>query len=148
MKRTETLVLLSMAATRYKYLRQGISITGLGTATFEQATKSAQDIHDMFQRQFSEGRLGGWNTGKYRHHATLDMSNRYFTPKRDAPNMEHIPFDEMVDPQGVLEGMIQGAYVHGEENVVQYYNHIVDEKGNERWASSSCVCGANLNPLT
>jgi hypothetical protein len=78
--------------------------------------KACVEIHEVFQRQFAEGRLAGWNAGKYRKYQTLDLSNRYFTPKRDAPDMEHIPFTKDVDPRGILEKMAMAGYVHGEEN--------------------------------
>jgi hypothetical protein len=67
---------------------------------------------------------------------SLDASNRYFTPKRDAKNMTHVPFDRLVDPQGILENMASTGYVHGEENVVSYYARRVEEDGTERYADS------------
>ena len=62
----------------------------------------------------------------------LELSNRYFTPKRDAPNMEHVPFDELVNPFGILEGMTNSGYTHGDENIVRYFAREMDKEGNER----------------
>lgn len=117
---------------RYKYLRQTISITGFGTATFEQTVSAVKEIHEFFERSFSEKKLQGWTAGRFRQHQALDLSNRYFTPKRDAPGMEDRPFSEGVDPKGILEGMKQSGYIHGEENDVKYFARRVDLKGNER----------------
>ena len=86
----------------------------------------------MFQRQFTEGRLEPWTAGKYKGHSTLDISNHYFTPKKDTPEMEHIPFEKSVDPMGILEAMVKTGYVHGEENIVYYFARQVDEQGRER----------------
>jgi hypothetical protein len=46
--------------------------------------------------------------------------------------MVHIPFNKSVDPKGILEVMAETGFVHGEENIVRYYNRQVDEKGSER----------------
>jgi hypothetical protein len=121
-----------MGPTRYRYLRQGLTLTGLGSATFDDAVSSAQEIYEIFQRHFSEGQLEGWHPSKHGRHLALDTSNRYFTPKRDAPNMEHLPFDDLVDPRGILEEMVKSGYVHGEENVVQYFIRDTDDQGVHR----------------
>jgi hypothetical protein len=124
--------LLSMSRTRYKYLRQGISITGLGGPSFDAAICAVQDIHEIFRQGIYDGRLQDLSTTKYREHSALDLSNRYFTPKLEAPYMEHVPFDENVDPKGFLEEACRAGYVHGEDNVVRYYSRRVDEQGKTR----------------
>ncbi|KAF8871263.1 hypothetical protein BD779DRAFT_1478329 [Infundibulicybe gibba] len=86
----------------------------------------------MFQRQFQEGALAVWETPSHQLYPTLPMSNRYLTPRRDAPHMEHIPFEAEVDPHGYLESMIKDGYIHGEENNVEYYIvHAKHERGKE-----------------
>ena len=83
----------------------------------------------MLKRQFPEGQLEDWTAGEFRGHCALGVSNRYFTPTKDAPNMEHIPFEKAVDPQGILENMTKAGYIHCEENVVQYYAREQNEEG-------------------
>jgi hypothetical protein len=73
-----------------------------------------------------------WIPGKHGNHTSMNLSNRYFTPKRDAPSMVHVPFDKAIDPKGILEAMTNAGFVHGEENAVQYYLHQVDDKGREK----------------
>jgi hypothetical protein len=107
-------------------------MSGLGTSTFTDAVQSALDIYDLFQRHITGGKLEDWRPGRYRGHLALDMSNRYLTPKKDAPSMEHIQFDELVDPRGILEEMAQSGYTHGEDNIVGYYIRHQDE-GGETW---------------
>jgi hypothetical protein len=72
------------------------------------------------------------HSSQYGDFVSLDASNRYFTPKRDAKNMAHVPFDRLVDPQGILENMATAGYVHGDENIVKYYARRIDENGAER----------------
>jgi hypothetical protein len=93
---------------------------------------AAQEIYSHFHRQFPAGKLEGWSVGTHAGHHALDVSNRYFTPKRDAPQMVHIPFTNAVDPHGILEEMAKSNYIHGEENIVRYYNCHVNEEGNRR----------------
>jgi hypothetical protein len=76
--------------------------------------------------------LEALNISQYNGSVSLDASNRYFTPKRDAKNMNHIPFDRLVDPQGILENMTNAGYIHGEENIVRYYARRIEEDGSER----------------
>jgi hypothetical protein len=91
-----------------------------------------REIYDVYNRQFSEGRLETQHSSQYGDFVSLDASNRYFTPKRDAMNMTHILFDRLVDPQGILEKMASVGYVHGEENIVRYYARRTEENGTER----------------
>jgi hypothetical protein len=83
----------------------------------------------VLKREFLEGQLEDWTAGEFRGHYALGALNRYFTPARDAQNMEHIPFEKAVDPQGILENMAKARYIHCEENVVQYYTREVNEQG-------------------
>lgn len=118
---------------RYKFLRQSISIIGAGSTVFDEAVRSAQEVYSVFLRQFSEGKLGLWSVAVHEgHSAALDLTNRYFTPKRDAPGMEHIPFTESEDPHGILEEMAKTGYIRGEDNKVHYFTYHVDGQGNPR----------------
>ena len=118
----------SIPTQKYRYLKQGLTITGLGSPTFDDAIMSACEIYNQFHRQFADGKLEAWSTSTYSGYHALDMSNRYLTPRRDAPSMEHIPFARAVDPKGTLEAMAKSGYIHGDENIVHYYTFSVDAK--------------------
>jgi hypothetical protein len=79
-----------------------LALTGLGSSTFAEAIRSAHEIYENFNRQFTEGKLEGWTASSYAGLVGLDLSNRYFTPRKDAPDTEHIPFTKAVDPYGIL----------------------------------------------
>ena len=117
---------------RYKFLRQGVTITGLGTPMFEKAAEAAQEVYEVLKREFLEGQLESWTAGDFRGHYALGISNCYFTPAKDAKNMVHIPFDSVVDLRGILANMAKAGYIHGEENVVQYYTREIDEQGKHK----------------
>jgi hypothetical protein len=126
-------LLLSIPPNRYKFIKQGITVTGLGSSAFGDAIEATREIYKLqFSRQFADGKLESWNTTTYMGNPALDTSNRYLTPRKDAPNMVHVPFEESVDPRGILEEMAQAGHVHGEENVVQYFVQNIDREGNIR----------------
>lgn len=122
-----------ISSSRYKYLRQSLTITGLGSPTFGEAIKSAHKVFDIFQRQFAEDQVESWHSPTYSGHHSLNLSNRYLTPKRDAQDMVHLPFTDAVDPRGVLEDMAKSNYIHGEDNEVSYFKCQIDQEGNRRW---------------
>lgn len=122
---------------RYPVMRQGITLTGLGTPTFGCALEAVQEIYELFDRVFEEGQLELDSCVMVEEgtHApgTLHVSNRYLTPKRDAMGMVGIPLGQGVDPQGCLAPILQeGRFVHGEDNEVRYYKSFINENGEKR----------------
>ncbi|KAF8906960.1 hypothetical protein CPB84DRAFT_1635248, partial [Gymnopilus junonius] len=58
----------------------------------------------------------------------LEMSNRYFTPRKQAQEVEELTFGHDVDPKDILKKAAGNCLVHIEDNVVQYYE-LVKTKG-------------------
>ena len=112
---------------KYRFLRQGITLTGLQTPTFTKAAEAIRDIHSHFDRQFQEGALEEHAKDQQETEELdrIDMWNRYFTPAREAKEMRAMPFLPGVDTQGTLRSMAQEdsncTYIHTEDNQVQYY---------------------------
>ena len=126
-----------VSAPRFKYLRQGISLTGLGTPTFANALDAAQEIYKQFDRQFEEGILDHWACSSANDmFPSIDVSNRYLTPAREAGGIEETPFLKGVDPKGILQNMANGdgtvSYVHTEDNQVQYFSMQRDADENRK----------------
>lgn len=61
-----------------------------------------------------------WQLASTTPHASIELSSRYFTEKKRAPNEEDIPFGPMVDPNNVLEELKGDHFVHGLDNYVEY----------------------------
>ena len=124
-----------MPTHRYKYLRQSITLTGLGSPTFSSALSAVKTIHDRFDRQFEEHALQPWTENEMVDgiSKSLDLSNRYLTPATDAGGMRDIPFLPGVDPRGILRSMAQGdgtqSYIHTEDNQVHYFSTCRDNEG-------------------
>ena len=123
-----------ISAHRFKYLRQRVVLTGLGSATFMSALEAANQVYGTFDRQFSEGILDCWSSSEEECFGfpCLDISSRYLTPAKEAKGQE-IAFQKGVDPRGILHGMAIGdgtcSYVHTEDNQVQYFSSCRDRSG-------------------
>ncbi|RDB19734.1 hypothetical protein Hypma_013178 [Hypsizygus marmoreus] len=119
-----------MNSSKYCYLRQGITISGLGTTTFEDALKSATEVFGAFDRNFREGELESWGPSVGGIDG-LEASNRYLTPRRDALGDVGIPFGPGVDPKNILLSMAGEDHIHTEDNEVLYYSRHEDKEGNQ-----------------
>jgi hypothetical protein len=112
-------------------MRQGVVLTGLGTQFFNDGIKSILAIEDIFSRQLGENNMVPWKNGSYLDWETVYASNRYFTSRRNHPNLQSIPFDNLVDPDGTLTELVGNDRVHCSDNVVEYY----ELNNNNRWVS-------------
>jgi len=100
-----------------RHLKQGVSITGLGLNNFQKQLDMIPDIAALFTRATSEDRIQP-NTivGDLDEFSTLNTSNRYFTPTKDAQNAKELTFAHYIDPHGNLARLLGSAHVHLEEN--------------------------------
>ncbi|GLB39707.1 hypothetical protein LshimejAT787_0702170 [Lyophyllum shimeji] len=120
-----------MPVEKYKYLRQYIKISGLGTPTFEAALQSTGEIYGQFDRNFPDGALEGWSAANSQGTGgdVLEASNRYMVQRRDASGSD-IPFGELVDPKKILEGMARDSQqVHTDDNEVLYFKRRTGDDG-------------------
>ncbi|KAF8811290.1 hypothetical protein BYT27DRAFT_7040346, partial [Phlegmacium glaucopus] len=119
---------------RFRYLRQNICLSGLGSATFSSALDSAQVIYKHFDRQFPEGVLDSWSPRQSTNPGldSLDISNRYLTPLKEVGGLESIPFHKGVDPRNILRDMAKGNHIHTEDNRVEYFSMHRDRDGQRR----------------
>ncbi|TFK59403.1 hypothetical protein BDN72DRAFT_735144, partial [Pluteus cervinus] len=104
-----------------QFLQQNITLTGLGTSSFQESKTALNEMHAVFSRQFPEGRVSFWNAGG----PDIILSNRLFTSVMEAGQLESVPFGENVDPKGILADMLGGALIHTEDNQVRYYQRLI-----------------------
>ncbi|KDR64926.1 hypothetical protein GALMADRAFT_149157 [Galerina marginata CBS 339.88] len=117
------------------FMRQSATLSGLGSALFNQAIQNAQDIHQMFSRTFPQGALEDWNPAMFEGHPAIDMNNRFFTLRKQAIMDEIIPFSNEVDPHGILAAAMgaDDQFVHTTENEVEYYELLHDHEQEIRY---------------
>lgn len=111
------------ATSQARYLRQGVTLIGCETPTFDEAIDAAQEIYGMFDRNVQDTLLEPWSlpSSPVTQGRALDASNRYLTSKRDAPGAISVPIPATIDPRGILESLTKGGFLYSEENEVQYY---------------------------
>ena len=119
-----------------RFLRQSISLTGLGTQTFEESRKAVIAIYTLLGGYVDRSKLRPCLVGcDYGEDSGFDASNRSFTSTREAPMDKHTPFSDDVDPNGVLACLVTATYVHSESNIVDYAERIKDSSGKVRYGS-------------
>jgi hypothetical protein len=118
---------------RLKYLRQSISLTGGGSATFSSALDAVQVIYRQFDRRFPEGVLDAWSTDSTLD--SLDISNRYFTPLKNVSGLENVAFHKGVDPRNILRDMAKSDHIHTEDNYVAYFSMHKDINGQKKYVT-------------
>jgi hypothetical protein len=118
---------------KVRYLRQSISLGGMGTPLFEASIENMIQGYGILARNVPSTHLvphGIIET--IDGTSSLNFVNRYFTPKRDAPSARAVPFTREIDPHGILTATGGETYIHTEENVVNYYKRTTDTDGEFR----------------
>ena len=111
------------------FLRQAITLSGLGSVSFAKAIQSIHDIHGVFSRTFRDGSLEEWLPNQFEGYGAIDAANRFFTPRSQAKTEEISPFSNVVDPDGILTNAmnIDNKFTHTFDNEVDYYERIIHD---------------------
>jgi hypothetical protein len=104
-------------------------LTGLSSPKFNDAILSIRAIEDMFRRQVADGNMEVWVPSTFQGHLSIDVGNRYFTPRQHALQDRQVSFSPAVDPDYVLTEAMGDEFVHTEDNTVEYYIARKDAKG-------------------
>jgi hypothetical protein len=65
----------------------------------------------------------------YKDFSSIEVSNSYFSARKEAPNESHIPFTKELDPKGVLTKAMGTQFIHSEQNVVKYNQKVEKPTG-------------------
>jgi hypothetical protein len=105
------------------FMRQAVSLTGLGSTTFNEGIQSIIAIEDIFSRQVGDQNMEPWKVGTWQDWQTIYLSNRYFSSCKNHRNLQSVPFHHFVDPDGTLATISNSRndLVHCADNVVEYY---------------------------
>jgi hypothetical protein len=106
---------------RRLYLRQSMMLTGLSSPKFNDAILSIRAIEDIFRRQVADRNMEVWVSSAFQGHPSIDVGNRYFTPRQHALQEHHISFSPTIDPDNILSEAMRDEFVHIEDNDVEYY---------------------------
>ena len=109
-------------------MRQAVTLTGFGTHKFKAALESIMFIHSMFAKEIGTTKMDNWSPKYYHGQQTVQSWNRYFTGWKDADLIPH-PFNELVDPNGILGSLDGGNLVHTVDNEVKYFERTERKNG-------------------
>lgn len=113
-----------------RYLRQSISITGLGSQAFEAVCSALPKVHARFSHYIPAGKLQPLTAiERYRDSLTIEMSNCYLSTRRKDHNEVHIPFTKDIDPKGALSRAVGNQYICSKQNVIQYCKWLHTKEG-------------------
>jgi len=96
-------------------------LSGLSLPKFNDAIVSMRAIEDIFQQQAADRNIEAWVPSAFQGHPSIDVSNRYFTPRQHALQAPHISFSPAIDPDNILAEAMGEEFVHTEDNEVEYY---------------------------
>jgi len=116
-----------------RHLRQSLTLTGFNAPTFQTVSENIAAVHDLFGRFVGKESLQELTaTGMFGEYVFIDMSNRYFTPRRqETLGTTEIPFSTDVDPHGFLAKAAGTSLVHTDENAVHYYERVLKDNGED-----------------
>jgi hypothetical protein len=116
-----------------RFIRQGLSITGLSTPSFKTATENYSKLYALFSRHIEQNTLQqSMVISDFQGHTSVDVSNRYFTPRREGIQENEISFSVEIDPSEVLTKITGTGFYHGEDNFVGYFERITGQDGDSR----------------
>ena len=78
-------------------------------------------VHRAFSQMLPPSSMDDWVPTRYDEHDAIEMGNRYFTDRSNKANHEAVPFQQSVDPEGILQDAMGAEFVHLEENEVAYF---------------------------
>ena len=103
-------------------MRQSISITGLQSSTFNKIIRTVAEVHAVFSRAVGNEKLEECRIiTSYRGMSALELSNRYFTPRKDMAEGGELILSTDIDPYGYLVKAAGTALCYTEENAVLYF---------------------------
>ncbi|KAJ3759836.1 hypothetical protein EV360DRAFT_81768 [Lentinula raphanica] len=115
-----------------QHLRQSVTLGGFASAKFMADVDSIMDIIALFSRH-----VPGIQQAAVRQvgdRTVIEIGNRIFTPRHEAPMMEPAEVNQLMDENGFIEQVVRtdSSFVYGEENVVHYGEEKMESDGTRR----------------
>jgi hypothetical protein len=113
--------LLNRDLRQRKFLKQSIMLTGLGGRYFSECIENIHEIREILAHEFPRDAMEDWSPSRFGQFDAVDMSNWYFTSRRDMNGEAPVPFQSSTDPDHILMDALSNDFVHLQENRVEYY---------------------------
>lgn len=107
---------------------QNVALTGFKTHKFKAALEAISLIHGLFSDKMEEStEILPWTPDMSEGLTMVQVTNRYFTPTSVTSIGGLLPFDEMIDPRGILAALQSNGYRYTAENEVGYFERVKTE---------------------
>ena len=116
-----------------RYIRQGITIIEPHCNTFADSLRTIIKVKALCSCLFKDGQLDIWAPSFIHSEPGISASNRYFQHALDTIPDDIVPLDENIDPSHILAAAAEDQFVHTINNCVEYYEHVKDDKGSQRY---------------
>lgn len=118
------------------YIRQGITLTGLGLPKFNTQLQVVSAIYSEFCSRIPMPCKPITET-MFETYPAINTSTRVFTPQNQARGQRDIEFSSAEDPDGMLQRAKGDDFIHGEENYIEYKKTFITDEEKPRSASLS-----------
>jgi hypothetical protein len=106
---------------KFRFMRQGVTISGFDSASFGLCRHGMDHIASFLQSGCTEPGVvkvpDSVFSGSY---PAIEASNRYFTPRKDSDGSDICPFPMSYDPNGALSSMLGDDLVFTTDNIVVF----------------------------
>lgn len=113
---------------RLRHQYQEVGLLGFGSKSFERCMERIAEFHYLTGLAMSLDTLEPWCPKVVDGQTELTFKTKYFTTGKDVDACENIPFDKLVDPNGVLGKLLKDGIKHGIENHVEYRALVIDSE--------------------
>ena len=100
--------------------RQAVKLSGLGVTGFEQYIAAVLAIQQVFASHLPADLLERWTPGTEHGYPILEVSNRYFTHRKEAQD-EEVDMEPTLDPAGLLRSVMPSFACYTADNKVLYF---------------------------
>jgi hypothetical protein len=112
-------------------IRQAIQLTGLDTHKYKAALEGISAICSIFTKHMRSDTLKDWTPDMFQEWIVVGAGNRYFSTGAIAASAEVVPFNNLVDPDGILAS-VNSKYRHTVDNEVGYFQRVAKDDGSFR----------------
>ncbi|KAJ7576324.1 hypothetical protein C8J56DRAFT_1060799 [Mycena floridula] len=125
---------------RMKGHRQTVKLTGYGSEAFKAAVDGIQQLIARFERSFPEDGVTSWSPGQTdERELVLEMSCKTLMHVADRGELDVVPIDDAVDPNGHIRAVIGDKFIRTEDNVVECFRMETGKDGKTKYENMNIV---------
>ncbi|KAJ7592734.1 hypothetical protein C8J56DRAFT_1045207 [Mycena floridula] len=139
MDKETLLITKAITKDRMKGHRQ-IKLTGYGSDAFKATVDGIQQVLAKFERSFPEDSVTPWSPGQTdERELVLEISCKTLMHVADHGELDIVPIDDAVDPNGHIRAVMGDKFVHTEDNIVECFRMEDGKDGKAKYETMNIV---------